>query len=393
MRDRNARQHAAIFRRRRRVAGLVLLGLFGLFLAASMAAAEYTSRTRFCDSCHEMTPYYASWRASAHAARAECADCHLRHGPVGFLATKLSSLREVYVHFAGLEKKPLTVTRAIPNDNCTACHERLNDPAILASSTFSHKQHTQTCLICHARLTHRGVDSTYRPPRSAVEPSSMAACLTCHDGRQATKTCSACHQAKHAAMGPCDRCHTRTDWKPTRFEHPLALTGAHLALPCARCHPKDSKLGLIPGTDLGRTGETCESCHAGPHAGRGSCDRCHGTADWKTSSFKHPVALVGAHKRVACERCHPADSNGGLIPGTKLGKPNGTDCASCHGDEHGGLKDCARCHTPNGWSAARFSHPPAGEHSPTSMACTLCHPSGFGSSYCSCHGGNAPSGD
>jgi len=304
---------------------MVLLSLLGLFLVASMAAAEYTSRTKFCGSCHEMTPYYASWRASPHGARAECADCHVRHGPVGFVATKLSSLREVYVHFAGLGKRPVTVTRTIPNDNCMACHERLNEPAILASSTFSHKQHTQTCLICHARLTHRAVDSTYQPPRSAVDPSSMAACLTCHDGRQATKACSACHRAKHAAMGPCDRCHTRTDWTPTRFEHPLALTGAHLALPCARCHP--------------------------------------------------------------------ADSGRGLIPGTKLGKPDGTDCASCHGDEHGGLRDCARCHTPNGWSPARFSHPPAGEHLPTSMACALCHPSGFGSSYCSCHGGNAPSGD
>jgi len=55
---------------------------------------------------------------------------------------------------------------------------------------------------------------------------------------------------------------------------------------------------------------------------------------------------------------------------------------------------CASCHKPLvAWTKATFSHPSAGEHSYRSFACVKCHPNGYSTAYCSCHGGNPPKGD
>jgi RNase P subunit RPR2 len=48
---------------------------------------------------------------------------------------------------------------------------------------------------------------------------------------------------------------------------------------------------------------------------------------------------------------------------------------------------CASCHKPLvAWTKATFSHPSAGEHSYRSFACVKCHPNGYSTAYCSCHG-------
>jgi len=33
---------------------------------------------------------------------------------------------------------------------------------------------------------------------------------------------------------------------------------------------------------------------------------------------------------------------------------------TCHGAHHGGLTNCAQCHTTSGWSPSNFNHPGTG---------------------------------
>jgi c(7)-type cytochrome triheme protein len=391
---------------------LVILGLALVVLAAaSLAAAAYTERSSFCmTACHEMEPYGRTWQQSAHSDIA-CVRCHIKPGAVEFVEAKASALREVYVHVTGQVKAPIAVTEHIPNETCTAsdCHPSgaVKDPVALGAVPFSHEQHAKVplCIDCHSQVVHTGT-----PGRPYLDPTTMAYCLRCHDGEQASGDCETCHEAPHAARGKCTDCHTMASWQ-SDFTHPVKLSRPHRKLVCERCHTKSTATAMgfpsgcvschkkrhtianvlcakchvtahwAPSTfDHPKTG--CTDCHKRPHPDRGSCLRCHTTRSW-ASHFAHPIALGGVHAAFPCERCH---TNGLDAPGR--------GCSSCHGSQHGGLTDCQRCHSTSGWVPATFNHPAAGEHSAGSFACSACHPGGnFTSAYCSCHGGSPPSGD
>jgi len=407
-------------RRRRRVwrfaIGLAIV--FVVFVAASLGAAAYTERSSFCEhACHEMEPYGATWEHSAHKDIA-CVTCHIRPGAVQFVKAKSSALREVWVHFSGQVKAPIAVTREIPDSTCESrdCHPQgsIADPVVLKSASsappvsFSHEQHAggAPCIGCHSQVVHTSV-----PGKPYIDPTTMAYCLQCHDGKKAPSACQTCHSAPHAERGACGDCHELGSWAST-FSHSVALGPQHKRVVCEKCHTKavPAAVGYPAGcvschAKRHKTVKTvlcakchrptrwapstfkhprsgCTTCHTRPHPDRGSCLRCHTTSSW-ASHFAHPIALGGVHASFACEKCH---TNGLDAPGRS--------CTGCHGSNHGGLTDCQRCHTTSAWAPSTFNHPPAGEHGAGSFACSACHPGGsFASAYCSCHGGSPPSGD
>ena len=305
--------------RRRWTVLIVLSCVLVALVIAAFVAAHYTSRSSFCDTCHEMDPYYSSWMASSHAS-AECADCHIPPGIVPYVETKLFSLREVWVHITGGTDVPLAVTREIPNESCYRCHSTPQDMT-LQGVTFSHAEHEEEyCIDCHVRIVHTDVN-----PPSYTSPGTMDACVKCHDGTRAAGECSLCHEA--------------------------------------------------------------------PHEPRGECAACHNIDSW-SGAVEHPFPRTGGHAGLACTDCHVSRPGSQLIPGTDLPRPS-PECVSCHGDQHGGLTDCADCHNTNAWEPSTFTHPQVGEHIPRGehpLSCTDCHTTGFGSQSCSCHGGNPPNG-
>lgn len=103
--------------------------------------------------------------------------------------------------------------------------------------------------------------------------------------------------------------------------------------------------------------------------GADSCARCHDAAAWApASAFRHDRdarwPLRGAHRDVACARCHPAQLGirDGAVGGTALYRPVAHEaCASCHEDPHGGRlgADCDQCHGETSWrevATAAFDH-------------------------------------
>lgn len=200
-------------------------------------------------------------------------------------------------------------------------------------------------------------------------------------------------------------------WRSLREERrgPGPLHPAHAAVPalqqgtnCQGCHRPGA------GVDADR----CSNCHTaiaeqrrdavGLHGAltaplRDHCERCHGDhhgdgvpliaphawslagiADRATYEHAHVAfTLRGAHKTLACVRCHAraeaaAPPEGGRFLGARQ------DCTSCHDDAHRGAfgVDCQSCHGQErpwreapGFAHARFAL--RGAHG--AVACASCH--------------------
>lgn len=311
--------------RRRWVALIVVASVLVFLVVAAFVTAHYTSRSSFCDTCHEMEPYYNSWQTSSHAT-AECVECHIPPGFVAYVQTKLFSFREIWVHTVGSPTSPLAVTREIPNDSCFRCHESDSEnvptDVTLGDVSFSHEAHQdEFCITCHVRVVHREVNPPYYK-----SPAAMSSCLECHDGTTAAGRCSTCHAPAHEPRGECSDCHNTESWGGDGTEHPFPRTGGHAGLACTDCHVSKPGSEIIPGTDLPRPDPACISCHGDKHNGLTDCTSCHTIAGWAPADFAHP--RVGEHipegeQRVSCSDCHP-DGYGAY------------SCLKCHETNAGG---------------------------------------------------------
>ena len=309
-------------KRRRRwiIAGSVVGAVIVVLVAAAFVTAHFTSRSSFCDSCHEMNAYYASWQNSAHSG-AECRDCHIPSGFVPYIEKKLGSLREIYVHLSGNPKPPLAATAEIPNANCFRCHDNPPTDPSLPNVNFAHKTHAGlTCVSCHVRLVHRTVN-----PPVYQNPGAMASCMQCHNGTIAPSTCSTCHVPNHEARGECSTCHNQQTWTGTSFTHPFAITGGHASLDCTNCHV--SKIGVenVPGS-LPKADPACVSCHGDHHKGLSDCAKCHTPEGWQKTTFVHQQ--VGKHmpageKLLNCTDCHKSGFTAATCTPCHSGTPTG----------------------------------------------------------------------
>ena len=215
------------------------------------------------------------------------------------------------------------------------------------------------------------------------EGVSAVKCLACHApiaSRIAAR--KGVHRAVTTACTPCHREHGGVDADLRRIDVPafnhLAETGfplegqhAKVGATCQACHKVRSFIAA-------RT--ACQSCHADPHKGAlgDACARCHSTdvplkEAWRR--FDHArarFALAGAHRTVACEKCHVAWAFRGL---------HSDRCSACHATPHREtlIGDCRSCHQETSFRNATFDHgsrttfPLVARHA--ALACRKCHTS------------------
>jgi hypothetical protein len=325
-------------------------------------------------------------------------------------------------------------------EKCLACHKELQ-PLIDAKKGFHGLLPTERllCSTCHPEHAGRSLKLIkWEPSKERFDHGetgyplkgkhASVKCEACHDNRLVTDplvmsvlkerpskrtylglstACAACHFDEHRGQTEkhCEKCHDESDWKkPPGFNHrntDYPLTGKHLAVPCAKCHPKEvdrsTPKRAFPAparrTFLKMKGipyATCESCHKDVHQNRfgKDCVSCHSTDDWHKVTKSIPAAkafhdktrypLLGAHVSVPCRSCH------GPFPGQKSKYRNMAfgKCSDCHVDAHLGQikKDCDACHTINGFLPVTFgrqehdrtSYPLEGAH--RAVACNSCHP-------------------
>ena len=176
---------------------LALLGAW-LFLMVIMAgaAAWYTSRPVFCNSCHIMEPYYKSWQESSHKD-VTCVECHFPPGIGGKVRGKMLGLVQLLKYVtASAGPRP---TAEIPDASCLrcGCHETrlLSGRVDFHGIPFDHTPHLQEgrrgktlrCTSCHSQIVqgkHMTVTTT--------------TCFLCHFKDQPfneqLSACTHCHQ-------------------------------------------------------------------------------------------------------------------------------------------------------------------------------------------------------
>jgi hypothetical protein len=250
-----------------------------------------------------------------------------------------------------------TMFKEAPKD-CVACHRKDDRHA----GTLGEK-----CADCHQERDWKTTQGRFDHARTRFalrdgHASPPLRCTACHqDARSMRHTptdCVNCHRKDDRHEGQqgaqCEQCHHARSWKAARFDHArtgFPLVGRHLAVECKSCHASP-RFKDAP--------RECVACHRKDdrHAMSLSerCASCHTTRGWALWEFDHDrrssFRLEGAHRQVACARCHREPA-----PAGRPVAPTGGACIACHrkDDVHDGAfgSRCDRCHSVDTWKQIR----------------------------------------
>jgi len=322
-----------------------------------------------CERCHT---------EGEESISPDCETCHAARSPhgVGAVACAPCHTAVAWSLQRAVPEGHLSLEGGHEGVSCFECHTAGVDP----------DAPDRGCVDCHG-VNHGGLtncEDCHEPSRGwdplpGFDHSlffklegrhTQADCADCHKNNTFAGTptvCLGCHTVAHTNLTRCEDCHTPFGFVPSTFDHDsyFRITGGHTRLDCQACHPQ----GVYDGTPT-----VCTGCHGTAHGGLTACQDCHTTAGFKPSTFVHSTRfeLVGVHKDLSCDACHPnykyADN---------IGDGTGT-CDSCHDGPHGvQYTNCEMCHTPTSWSAIILEEHP-GEISlgtaHSERPCTLCHP-------------------
>lgn len=307
-----------------------------------------------------------------------------------------------------LSPGPLSKTHAKYENNCKKCHGEGESAKEQQLCTQCHKSigrdllnkegfHGKApgvasgeCRLCHSEHQGRDARLVQLNPATFVHDHTDfrlegkhtdLACTQCHDGkhsfRKTPSTCVGCHRSDDVHKGEqgedCQSCHNSKQWIKTAFDHDktaFPLQDKHAALSCNQCHQtRDFK-----GAD-----KQCNSCHGIDDVHLRSfgtdCKTCHSSKGWQKTSFNHALdaqyPLRGAHEKLSCQTCHPANVPASKAPST---------CNGCHkaDDVHQGRNgvECQQCHSESSWSTSRFDHSKTGfllKGAHQKATCEQCH--------------------
>lgn len=253
------------------------------------------------------------------------------------------------------------------NENCILCHK------------IGNNELSDGCILCHEPLASRIIAN------KGYHKDKVSNCGDCHSDHNGLE-----FELVYWPKDINDFNHDETDY---------LLTGKHSEVKCSNCHTKDNIIGkkiiewsiqqnnisVLDRTFLGLE-ESCMSCHDDIHENEVShnCTECHNTTNWHSAAadFDHDRAkylLTGAHKKVACEKCHKIEPQNSK----KIWQLTGmayNNCNQCHNDNHKGSygEKCEMCHITENWKddLIPFDHSKTkyallGKHS--NLSCSKCH--------------------
>ncbi len=355
-----------------------------------------------CSDCHG-DPHRSAFKAS-------CESCH---ATAGWKQTSLATVSAEFDH--SKTKYPLlgkhasvrcdachaggNFNRAVAHDRCADCHRP--DPH---RGQFAARKDGGECAACHTVDGFQPATFGMKEHASTAYPlearHARVPCAKCHipAGKETLykikfAQCLDCHRDTHqrqfagAPLGNrCESCHTLRGFSPSTFtlarhnSTRFALTGGHVAVPCADCHearrpPNPSSAAPYRFPDL-----SCTECHADPHQGQFAermrrvgadggaqgCEACHSTKTWSdTTRFDHSTTefvLTGTHRATPCIDCHKP-SRLELTMKNVVYKSAPKRCEGCHSDPHarqfakeGKNPGCVDCHNTSKWRPSLFDH-------------------------------------
>jgi hypothetical protein len=274
-----------------------------------------------CRGCHQIDRTQPTKTVPKGQGPARCDACHGGDNNSETLAGSPNA------RATGPAGQSPTGARAITGWMPTSAFDAEPPRVVLARPNlkFNHQLHATrgiACARCHASAAAEGMVTRADLPM-------MASCLGCHDGKQATTRCGACHLTE-----PDGRLKVKLATAAT-----LAAGGSGLLEPSGSLRGLDAHGPTFrrDHAQAGRDESYCLSCHR-----RNECTDCHGGVV-KPPDI-HPADYVSLHAADArrnvpdCSSCHrlqtfcvgchqrtgvSSDPSGG-IPGTKVNNPFGT---------------------------------------------------------------------
>jgi nitrate/TMAO reductase-like tetraheme cytochrome c subunit len=344
-------------RRKRR---LLLFGLPAALILLFVVSVELTSTSRFCSSCHYMTPFFESWKTSSHKD-VQCKVCHYPPGMKSFFRTKIEGLVMVGRYWTRLyvKSKPWA---EIQDESCLrpGCHDRrlLEGKVDFGKVVFDHKAHFEDlkrgkklrCTSCHSQIVqgeHITVTSAscflchFKDKTSEVRTGECSVChrkdelLALKDRFDHTPVfgngyrCDKCHSRIVSGDGEvpkenCFKCHFEND-RLEKYGDTELMHRTHIAtnkIECEQCH-REIQHKIVKDIE---TIADCQACHQGTHSAQKILYAGQGG-----KGIPHATPNVMLEKGLSCQGCHMFhEASGRLDRGDTL-TASGAACESCHG--------------------------------------------------------------
>jgi hypothetical protein len=275
-----------------------------------------------CRSCHKIDRTRPDKPVPKGQGAARCDACHADGKGGGWMPTEMGTLGGSPNPPA---KGPAGQSPSVPT-RAGAAAEPPRVGLAHPNLKFNHKLHATrgiACALCHASA------DTQSAPVTRVDLPLMASCLGCHDGKQATARCSACHITE-----PDGRIKTKLVSALT-----MAAGGTGPLVPSGSLRGIDAHGPTFrrDHAQAGRDESYCLSCHK-----RNECIDCHGGVvrppDIHPSDYVSLHAVDGRRNSPDCSACHrtqtfcvgchqrsgvASDPEGGQ-PGRRANNPFGT---------------------------------------------------------------------
>lgn len=359
--------------------GFPLTGVHAtLDCTACHAGGRYKGTPANCYGCHSKE--FLATNNPNHVQAGfphDCAVCH-----------STSSWNNAHFDHGAYTKFPLTGMHSTLA--CTACHingRYAGTPADCASCHIGDYNKTTNpnhkaagfptdCSICHSTGGWAPASFDHSKTKFPLTGKHTALpCVACHingNFNNLQTTCVSCHlqdynntkDPDHRKAGfptDCQVCHNTNGWDGAKFDHSktrFPLTGAHITVPCQKCHIN----GVYQGTPT-----DCYSCHKADYLGTNNpnhqaahfpttCATCHTTATWLGAIFNHTWFPIysGTHngRWMTCADCHVNPSNYAVF-----------SCITCHEHSQGNTD-------PKHRDVSGYTYTPT--------SCYSCHSSGQG---------------
>jgi len=343
-----------------------------LFFSLGMFGLEATSSSTFCSSCHEMKPEYYTWKASSHS-EVDCVNCHTEPGIKQTAKDKADLIVKAVKKNYNESAAPIRMPGEISDSACEKCHNVLQREFTVSGDIIiphdKHKEEDVKCIQCHSGVAHGEIadrEMTFKTDYDKWDSDlgevamadlkwtrpTMDSCMECHESRQITTECSACH-----TTGMIPDSHANPSFKAETH----GLQAKEEIKDCNFCHKYMSTVEIEgydePSVLAKYLNTESQKSHknANNYAKENTyCLDCHKTRPTShTDSFFSGHGTEAEKNQEQCFTCHENNR-------TSTAGSNAVNCSSCHQKKH--LEN---------W---REDHPiPVGDVTKPQESCYTCH--------------------
>jgi len=315
---------------------MIVIGIVGgiMIWGGLNMGMEYTNRSEFCMSCHEMTIPFEELKKTVHyknrsGTTVQCSDCHVASSktPTDYIFKsfqKLMAARDVIGHIKGTVDTPekfdahrLTMAERVwermkdrDSKECRNCHDfKTMDPAKQKDrSVTKHEgaiEDGKTCIDCHKGIAHKPVhlkqDKAQEAPPAAPASKPDASPPTKPEEKPASPAAAAAPAVAAAATAATTAANAAANAMTTAVT--AAATVASTAAATAAAPAKAAKAEAVGGTvtalDWSKVPARQIKVFYPGQAG----------LEWVMNKADHSSAADIVEKKRACAKCHEGDAN------------------------------------------------------------------------------------